>query len=43
MSEEINAALNLLRRLPPSKVNQNTQALCILAPHLEQDLLQKVD
>ena len=41
--EKIYSCLNLMRRLPPSKINQNTNALIHLCPDLEDELLQRID
>lgn len=41
--DQILACLNLVRRLPPTKINQNTNALIHLVPDLEDDLLQRID
>lgn len=36
-------ALNILRRLPPSKVRQNIAAVATLRPELQDEILQRVD
>ena len=41
--DRIYACLNLMRRLQPSKVSQNLNALANLAPDLEEELLQRID
>ena len=41
--DRIYACLNLMRRLQPSKVAQNLNALATLAPDLEEELLQRID
>ena len=40
--EKLTAAISLLRRLPPSKINRNAQAVTSLIPDLAEDLLSKV-
>jgi capping protein beta len=40
---KILAALDILRRLPPSKVRQNLAAIVNLQPELQEELLSKVD
>lgn len=37
------AALDLLRRLPPTQVQRNVDVLCQLVPDLASDLLLEVD
>jgi hypothetical protein len=39
MSEYLTAALKVMRRLPPSKINQNIQLLSELCPEIEDELL----
>lgn len=41
--ERLYSILNLMRRMHPSKINQNVQALVNLAPDLEEEILQRVD
>ena len=41
--EKLTAAISLLRRLPPSKIDRNAQAVASLIPDLAEDLLSKVD
>jgi len=44
MSEEqLNSALNLMRRMPPSSVENSLAGLIELAPDLTDDLLNHVD
>jgi len=44
MSEEqLNSALNLMRRMPPSSVENSLAGLIELAPDLTDDLLKHVD
>lgn len=44
MSEEqLNAALNLMRRMPPAKCTNSLYGLIELAPDLQEDLLHSVD
>ncbi|KAK4565288.1 F-actin-capping protein subunit beta [Recurvomyces mirabilis] len=43
MADPFDAALDLLRRLPPSSTQQNLQSLISLRPDLEEDLLSSVD
>lgn len=46
MSQEhdaYNAMLDLLRRLPPTKIESNIQTLSALQPDLADDLLMAVD
>lgn len=40
---ELNAALNLMRRMPPSKIALSLSGLVNLAPALTDELLQRVD
>ena len=42
-AESINACLNIMRRMPPSKIEMNLSGLLNLLPHLTDDLLQRVD
>jgi len=42
-SSKIIPALNILRRLPPSKVRQNIAAVATLRPELQEEILQRVD
>lgn len=39
----MNAALNVMRRMPPSKIEFNLSALVNLVPELTDELLQRVD
>lgn len=39
----MNAALNVMRRMPPSKIDYNLSALVNLTPDLTDELLQRVD
>ena len=41
--DSINACLNIMRRMPPSKIEMNLSGLLNLLPHLTDDLLQRVD
>jgi len=41
--EQLRAAITLLTRLPPSKMNKNQVGLINLAPDLEDNLLESVD
>jgi len=41
--EKIKASLNLLERLPPSKINRNVLVIASLIPDLANDLIQRVD
>ena len=41
--DKLYSVLNLMRRMHPSKINQNVQALVNLAPDLEEEILQRVD
>ncbi|OQN97269.1 hypothetical protein B0A48_16811 [Cryoendolithus antarcticus] len=43
MSDPFDAALDLLRRLPPSQTQQNLASIISIAPSLEDDLLSSVD
>jgi F-actin capping protein, beta subunit len=45
MSEksQIESAVSLFTRLPPSKVKQSLAAISTLQPDLQDDLLQKID
>lgn len=43
MADQLEFALDLMRRLPPSDVENNLCGLCDIAPHLLEDLLQTVD
>lgn len=40
---EFDSLLDLLRRLPPTKVEENVNTLCDLAPEYADDLLGNVD
>jgi capping protein beta len=42
-SSKIIPALNILRRLPPSKIRQNIAAVATLRPELQDEILQRVD
>ena len=42
-TDPFDAALDLLRRLPPSKTSQNISALTQIAPQLTEELLESVD
>ena len=42
-SSKIIPALNILRRLNPSKVRQNIAAIATLRPELQDEILQRVD
>ncbi|KAK4629294.1 F-actin-capping protein subunit beta [Fulvia fulva] len=42
-SDPFDAALDLLRRLPPSSTKQNLEGIISLQPSLEEDLLSSVD
>jgi len=42
-ASKIIPALNILRRLPPSKVRQNIAAVATLRPELQEEILQRVD
>ncbi len=41
--DKLYSILNLMRRMHPSKINQNVQALVNLVPELEEEILQRVD
>lgn len=41
--EQIAASLSLMRRLPPSKIEQNLNGLLNLIPEETEELLQRVD
>lgn len=41
--EQLNACLNIMRRMPPSKIDMNLSGLINLLPELTDDLLQRVD
>ena len=41
--EKVNAALNVMRRLPPAQVEMNLSGLVNLMPELTDELLQRVD
>lgn len=43
VTDTFDALLDLLRRLPPTKVEQNVATLCDLVPELADDLLGNVD
>lgn len=44
MSEEqLTSALNIMRRMPPSKIEQSLSGLINLVPEMTDDLLQRVD
>jgi len=43
MADPFDAALDLLRRLPPSSTQQNLQGIISLQPDLEEELLSSVD
>nr|POF13043.1 f-actin-capping protein subunit beta [Quercus suber] len=43
MADPFDAALDLLRRLPPSRTQQNLNGIISLRPDLEEDLLSSVD
>lgn len=43
MSEQLDCALDLLRRLPPSKTTQNLAKLVQLCPEIQEELLSSVD
>jgi signal transduction histidine kinase len=43
MTEPIDFALDLMRRLPPSKIEENLAGLIDLVPDLVEDLLSAVD
>jgi capping protein (actin filament) muscle Z-line, beta len=41
--EKLNAAMNIMRRLPPRDTEKNLGYLCELLPDLEDELLQRID
>jgi len=41
--EKIAAGINLLRRLPPSKIERNSNAIASLIPDLADNFLSKID
>ena len=41
--DTVNACLNIMRRMPPSKIDMNLSGLLNLLPELTDDLLQRVD
>lgn len=41
--DQYTATLDLLRRLPPTKVERNVEILCQLVPDMASDLLLEVD
>jgi capping protein beta len=43
MEQQLDCALDLMRRLPPQKIEANLTALIDLVPHLCEDLLSSVD
>lgn len=43
MAEQLDCALDLMRRLPPSQLEDNLAGLIDLVPHLVEDLLSAVD
>lgn len=43
MDKQMNAALNIMRRMPPSKIELNLSGLVNLVPELTDELLQRVD
>ncbi|KAI8816984.1 F-actin-capping protein subunit beta [Fimicolochytrium jonesii] len=43
MADPVDCALDLMRRLPPQKVEENLANLVELVPHLTEDLLSAVD
>jgi capping protein beta len=43
MADPLDCSLDLLRRLPPSKVKENVARLCTLAPDIAEELLSSVD
>lgn len=43
LTETFDSLLDLLRRLPPTRVEENVNALCNLAPEYADDLLGNVD
>lgn len=42
-ADPVDCALDLMRRLPPQKVEENLAHLVELAPHLTEDLLSAID
>ena len=42
-ASKISHCLSLMRRLPPSKIEQNLSGLLNLAPSLSDELLQRID
>mmetsp|Transcript_23551 Transcript_23551/g.37511 ORF Transcript_23551/g.37511 Transcript_23551/m.37511 type:complete len:280 (+) Transcript_23551:112-951(+) len=43
MDKQMNSALNIMRRMPPSKIEFNLSGLVNLVPELTDELLQRVD
>lgn len=43
MAEQLDCALDLMRRLPPAQLEDNLAGLLDLVPHLVEDLLSAVD
>jgi len=43
MSEDVKHCLNILRRTPPSDVNDNLERVIALRPDLDDELCQRVD
>ena len=43
MADPLDCALDLLRRLPPSKVTKNVSKICSLVPAIQEELLSSVD
>ena len=43
INKALSSAVNITRRLPPSKIQQSIAALSTLRPDLEEELYQKVD
>ncbi|KAK9712088.1 F-actin-capping protein subunit beta [Basidiobolus ranarum] len=43
MADQLDCALDLMRRLPPQKTEENLAGLIDIAPHLTEELLQNVD
>jgi capping protein beta len=41
--DQTNSALNIMRRMPPSKIDFNVSGLINLMPHLTDELLQRID
>lgn len=41
--EQLRAAITLITRLPPSKMNKNQVGLISLAPAIEDNLLESID